>query len=72
MTELSPVSHVTPKRDYVPGSCGKPVPNTLAKIVDVSTGEVLKPGEGDGELCIKGPQVRKFINLLKKNFFFLI
>lgn len=57
MTELSPVSHITHSISYVPGSCGKPVPNTEVKILDIETGVVLGPEGGDGELCIRGPQV---------------
>ncbi|KAA0203789.1 hypothetical protein HAZT_HAZT002554 [Hyalella azteca] len=56
MTEMSPVSHVSAKAGYVPGSCGVPVPNTAAKIVHVKTGVALAAGEGEGELLIKGPQ----------------
>ncbi|XP_018025816.1 4-coumarate--CoA ligase 5 [Hyalella azteca] len=59
MTEMSPVSHVSAKAGYVPGSCGVPVPNTAAKIVHVKTGVALAAGEGEGELLIKGPQVMK-------------
>ncbi|KAF2358668.1 AMP-dependent synthetase/ligase [Trinorchestia longiramus] len=59
MTEMSPVSHMTSKTGYVPGSCGVPVPNTLSKIVHPDTGVVLAAGEGEGELLVKGPQVMK-------------
>ncbi|RDD41526.1 4-coumarate--CoA ligase [Trichoplax sp. H2] len=60
MTELSPASHLVRRMDgdSSQGSVGHCVPNTLAKIVDVETGESLGPGK-DGELCIKGPQVMK-------------
>ena len=58
MTESSPVSHVQPEEGAVLGGCGHPVPNTLAKIIDIETGEALGPGE-DGELCVAGPQVMK-------------
>jgi long-chain acyl-CoA synthetase len=41
------------------GSVGLPYPDTLARIVDLESGEqVLPPGEV-GELCIRGPQVMK-------------
>jgi len=56
MTESSPVSHVQPAKGAVLGGCGHPVPNTLAKIVDIETGEALGPHE-DGELLVAGPQV---------------
>ncbi|XP_068239420.1 uncharacterized protein [Palaemon carinicauda] len=58
MTEASPVTHMTPAKAYKPGSTGVVVPNTSAKIVDISTGETVGPGI-EGELCIKGPQVMK-------------
>ncbi len=38
------------------GSCGLLIPNTKAKIIDISSGKSLGPGE-HGELCIQGPQV---------------
>jgi len=60
LAEASPATHCNPvfgKRK--PGSIGLPYPDTLAKIVDLETGEkVLPPGEV-GELCIYGPQVMK-------------
>jgi len=56
MTESSPVTHLLPKEDGFMGGCGNPVPNTMAKVVDLETGKVLPPGE-DGELCVSGPQV---------------
>ena len=58
MTESSPVSHVQPEKGAVLGGCGHPVPNTIAKIVDIETGEALGPHE-DGELLVAGPQVMK-------------
>lgn len=66
MTELSPVCHfLTPGAplDKI-GSCGGPVPNTLTKIMDVSTGETLGKNER-GEICVKGPQVK----ILNKKLF---
>jgi len=60
LAEASPATHCNPifgKRKL--GSVGLPYPDTLAKIVDLETGENdLKPGEV-GELCIRGPQVMK-------------
>lgn len=60
LAEASPATHCNPvfgKRK--PGSIGLPYPDTLARIVDLETGEEsLAPGE-IGELCIKGPQVMK-------------
>ena len=68
MTELSPV--VTSTRDdvFIPGSCGVLLPNTEAKIIDVKTGENLGSNQ-QGELCIRGPQVRKYRNSFKFNTF---
>ena len=37
---------------------GEPRPNTESKIVNVTTGEELGPGE-EGEICVRGPQVMK-------------
>ncbi|XP_045108231.1 4-coumarate--CoA ligase 4-like isoform X2 [Portunus trituberculatus] len=59
MTETSPVTHVTPKTKFVMGSTGVAIPNTLTKIVDLNTGQTLPPNGGEGELCVKGPQVMK-------------
>ncbi|MDE0784781.1 MAG: AMP-binding protein, partial [Planktomarina sp.] len=56
MTELSPVSHVTPLSGPRSGSSGLAVPNTQCRIVSPDTGEDIAPG-GEGELWIKGPQV---------------
>jgi 4-coumarate--CoA ligase len=56
MTELSPVSHVTPISGPRSGSSGLAVPNTQCRIVNPETGEDITPGV-EGELWIKGPQV---------------
>jgi long-chain acyl-CoA synthetase len=60
LSEASPVTHVNPiYGESRVGYIGIPVPDTMAKIVDLETGEEqLAPGEV-GELCIKGPQVMK-------------
>ena len=58
MTELSPVSHVTPEGMFKPGSVGITVPNTEMKIVDPITWSPLGIDE-DGEVWIRGPQVMK-------------
>jgi len=58
LTETSPVSHVNglaPGRSK-PGSVGPPAPSTECRVVDVSTGEDVAPGE-KGEIWIRGPQV---------------
>ncbi len=69
MSELSPVSHVTPfdgGRELVGStaplsSCGWTVPNAVSKIVDSETGaEIDPPASGlsdTGELWFKGPNV---------------
>ncbi|MEV0456405.1 AMP-binding protein [Catellatospora methionotrophica] len=58
MTELSPVSHAQVHGDdrVKPGTVGPLIPNTLARVVDVATGDDLGVGE-PGELWISGPQV---------------
>uniref|UniRef100_A0AAN0M9C0 AMP-binding protein n=1 Tax=Yoonia rhodophyticola TaxID=3137370 RepID=A0AAN0M9C0_9RHOB len=56
MTELAPVSHVTPGAANKPGGSGQAVPNTHCRIVDIETGADLPAGQ-EGELWIKGPQV---------------
>ena len=56
MTELSPVSHITPLKAPKSGACGLAVPNTQCRIVDPESGADLPAGEA-GELWIKGPQV---------------
>ncbi len=59
MSETSPVTHINrifgTRKD---GSIGVPVPDTLAKIVDVDSGADLPfDGVTRGELVVKGPQV---------------
>lgn len=56
MTELAPVSHVTPVAANRPGGSGLQVPNTQCRIVDPTTGQDQGPGQ-EGELWVKGPQV---------------
>ena len=56
MTELSPVSHVTPVEAPRSGASGLALPNTECRIVDPESGKDLPPGE-EGELWVKGPQV---------------
>ncbi len=59
LSETSPVTHAN--LAYAPprkGSIGIPVPDTLARIVDVESGKEVPVGT-PGELCIKGPQVMK-------------
>ncbi len=58
MTELSPVSHLTPLGNVKPGSVGVTAPNTQTMIVDPATGEALGIDQ-DGEIWVRGPQVMK-------------
>jgi acyl-CoA synthetase (AMP-forming)/AMP-acid ligase II len=64
MTEMSPVSHITPDDDAGtnPGAIGLLAPNTEARIVDPETGEDAPAGER-GELWCRGPQImRGYLN----------
>ncbi len=57
LTEASPVTHANPLYGLRKiGSIGVPIANTEAKIVDLSSGADLPPGQ-IGELVVKGPQV---------------
>ena len=56
MTEMSPVSHLTPPGMFKAGSVGITAPNTETRIVDPITGKDLDVNE-DGELWVRGPQV---------------
>jgi len=57
LTEASPVTHVNPFEGVgKTGSIGIPIPNTNAKIVDLTTGQDLPTGQ-IGELLVKGPQI---------------
>lgn len=56
MTEMSPVSHLTPPGAFKAGTVGVTVPNTETKIIDPETGQALGIGE-EGEVCVRGPQV---------------
>jgi len=57
MTELSPITHVTPRGGFVAGSVGVTVPNTELRIVDPE-GRDLGVDE-DGEMWVRGPQVMR-------------
>ncbi len=56
MTELSPVTHATPKGWFKPGSVGVALAQTETQIVDPATGEALGTDQ-DGEVWVRGPQV---------------
>ena len=63
MTELSPVSHITPPaiEGLSVGSIGVPVPNTECKLIDPASGDEVPWTEGTrsgpGELWVRGPLV---------------
>ncbi len=60
MTEMSPVSHLTPLGGLKPGSVGVTAPNTEMRIVDPATLQDVADGaDGAGELWIRGPQVMR-------------
>jgi 4-coumarate--CoA ligase len=58
MTELSPVSHLTPPGMFKPGSVGVTAPNTETNVVDPATGDSVDI-DVDGEVWVRGPQVMK-------------
>jgi len=58
MTEMSPVSHLSPRGRARAGSVGLTAPNTEMRIVDPTTGSDADAGV-DGELWVRGPQVMK-------------
>ncbi|UCH41058.1 MAG: 4-coumarate--CoA ligase family protein [Gammaproteobacteria bacterium] len=57
MTEMSPATNLDDldPAKIRPGSIGRLMPNTEAKIVDVESGEALGPNQ-QGEYCVRGPQ----------------
>jgi long-chain acyl-CoA synthetase len=57
LTEAAPVTHANPiNGTRRVGTIGVPLPNTEAKIVDLTTGEPLPAGQ-IGELAVRGPQI---------------
>ena len=60
LTEVSPVSHTTPKSLGMrcPDSVGHCVRSVKAKIVDIESGEVLPPNK-EGEIWLNGPNLMK-------------
>lgn len=63
MTEFGPVLHCCPVNVNNPNSSAIPVLNTCCKIVNIETGEELGPNcDHEGELLVKGPQVRMHLN----------
>lgn len=60
MTETSPITHANPSNGARKvGSIGLPVSDTLARIVDLESGNNDLPCGAAGELIVKGPQVMK-------------
>jgi long-chain acyl-CoA synthetase len=58
LTEAGPLTHANPLHRAKPGSIGIPLPDTDARIVDLTTGREVETGES-GELLVRGPQVMK-------------
>ncbi len=58
LTETSPLTHANPPGRARAGSIGLPLPDTDARIVDLTTGRDLGPGQA-GELLVRGPQVMR-------------
>ncbi|MGY1497618.1 AMP-binding protein [Streptomyces sp. QTS52] len=56
LAETSPLTHFDDPSDWRPGSVGRPVAGTEARVVGVGGGAVLGPGEL-GEVQLRGPQV---------------
>jgi len=57
LTETSPLTHCTPLfGERRPASIGLPFPDTDARVVDMTTGAPVAPGE-EGEIEVRGPQV---------------
>ena len=58
MTELSPMSHLTPESAVNPTAGGLIVRNTEVKVVDSATNAELGPHQ-QGEIWVRGPQMMK-------------
>jgi long-chain acyl-CoA synthetase len=57
LSEAGPVTHVNPLGGtHRHGFIGLPLPSTEAKIVDITTGDDVQPGQ-IGELLVRGPQI---------------
>jgi long-chain acyl-CoA synthetase len=57
LSEASPTTHMNPLDRRVPGSIGRPLPDTEAKIVEIESGDRECPTGEIGELVVRGPQV---------------
>ena len=60
LTEASPVTHLVPDGpgQNKPGTVGTLVPNSECRVVDMSSGRDVGPGD-DGEILFRGPNVMK-------------
>ncbi|MHB9848705.1 class I adenylate-forming enzyme family protein [Streptomyces krungchingensis] len=58
LAETAPMTHCGSRTRPKDGSCGPPVPRTECRIVDLTTGKALGPGER-GEIQVRGPQLMK-------------
>jgi long-chain acyl-CoA synthetase len=59
LTEASPVTHANPSGDANrPGTIGKPLPDTEARLIDPDSGAEVGDGQV-GELVVRGPQIMK-------------
>jgi acyl-CoA synthetase (AMP-forming)/AMP-acid ligase II len=62
MTEMSPVSHITPAGSHKYGSAGVLVANLQAKIVDIDSKQAVGVNK-EGEVWIRGPNImRGYLN----------
>jgi long-chain acyl-CoA synthetase len=57
LTEASPVTHANPIGNTRDGSIGMPLPDTLARVVDLNDPELDVPAGESGQLLVSGPQV---------------
>lgn len=57
LTEAAPATHFNPLEKRKPGSIGKPLLSTQAKVVDLKDGTTEVPPGEPGELIVRGPQV---------------
>jgi long-chain acyl-CoA synthetase len=56
LTETSPVVSVNLPWAHKPGTVGTPLPGVEVMAAD-GDGRIVSPGEGQGELCVRGPTV---------------
>ncbi len=69
MTESSPVTHFQPAEGAILGGCGVPIPNTIAKIIDLDSGKALGPNQVGIYWSSKNHKIIYFlIFFVKQNF----